>query len=94
MSRQAFFSILILFTDFQPSFCVFSTVNIAKVALASALLAAAVAFPAAPAPYGAPEVYDAAPEAFAYTYGVADDYTNNNFKKEETQDEYGKYLRI
>merc|ERR1712200_244267 len=29
------------------------------------------------------------PEAFAYNYGVADDYTNNNFQKTESQDEYG-----
>ena len=47
--------------------------------------------PAAPAPYGAPEVYDAAPEAFAYQYGVADDYTSTNFKKSENQDEYGTF---
>ena len=56
--------------------------------LASALLAAAAAFPAAPAPYAAP-VYEEAPEAFAYEYGVADDYSKANFKKTETQDAYG-----
>merc|ERR1711970_1228954 len=46
---------------------------------------------AAASPYAPPkhETYDAAPEAFAYQYGVADDYTNTNFKKEENQDAYG-----
>merc|ERR1719513_301351 len=57
-----------------------------KVILASAIVAIA----AAATPYAAkPDPYDAAPEAFAYQYGVADDYTSTNFKKEENQDEYG-----
>jgi len=51
-------------------------------------LAAAAASPAAPG-YGAAPVYEEKPEAFAYNYGVADDYTNNNFQKTESQDEYG-----
>ena len=57
--------------------------------LASALVAAAAAFPAAPAPYGAPAPYEEAPEAFAYEYGVADDYSQANFKKAESQDAAG-----
>merc|ERR1711887_334529 len=67
-------------TDIQPA-------NMFKVILASAIVAIA----AAASPYAPPkhETYDAAPEAFAYQYGVADDYTNTNFKKEESQDEYG-----
>ena len=59
-----------------------------QVILASALVAAAAALPAAPG-YAAAPVYEEKPEAFAYNYGVADDYTNNNFQKTESQDEYG-----
>merc|ERR1712212_207513 len=66
-------------TDNQPA-------NMYKVILASAIVAIA----AAATPYAAkPDPYDAAPEAFAYQYGVADDYSSTNFKKEGNQDEYG-----
>ena len=54
-----------------------------QVILASALLAAAAASPAAPG-YGAAPVYEEKPEAFAYNYGVADDYTNINYQKTYT----------
>merc|ERR1719323_901562 len=59
-----------------------------KVILASALVAAA-ASQYAPAPKYAPAPYDEAPEPFTYEYGVNDDYSGANFKKTESQDEYG-----
>ena len=46
----------------------------------------------APASYGAAPEYvepEAPPQPYAYQYGVADDYSNSNFKKEETQDAGG-----
>ena len=59
-----------------------------QVILACALVAVAASFPSgpvyAPAPYD-----DGAPEAFAYEYGVADDYSKANFKKTESQDSAG-----
>merc|ERR1712086_721927 len=60
-----------------------------KVLIASALIAAAAA--AGPPAYGAPAPYHAAPveklppQPFAYTYGVVDDYSKNNFQKSETK---------
>merc|ERR1712106_189998 len=68
--------------------------NMYKVLIASALIAAAAA--AGPPAYGAPAPYHAAPveklppQPFAYTYGVVDDYSKNNFQKSETQDAEGK----
>merc|ERR1712121_203054 len=38
---------------------------------------------------GAPQPYDEAPEPFTYEYGVADDYSGANFRKTESQDDYG-----
>ena len=64
---------------------------------AAVLLAAASAD--SPPSYGAPPAYHPAPaykaeklppQPFAYEYGVADDYSKNNFKKTETQDAEGK----
>merc|ERR1711862_521938 len=61
--------------------------------------AAALASAAGPPAYGAPAPYHPAPvykeeklppQPFAYEYGVADDYSKNNFKKTETQDAEGK----
>merc|ERR1711955_166627 len=51
----------------------------------------------APGPaYGKPALKYAEPEAppqpYAYQYGVADDYSNSNFKKEESQDANGNVL--
>ena len=61
-----------------------------QVILASALFAAALARPDGPR-YGAAPVYEELPpQPFAYQYGVADDYSKANFRKEETQDNYGK----
>merc|ERR1712021_19186 len=71
-----------------------NTDNMYKVLIASALIAAASA--AGPPAYGAPSPYHAAqveklaPQPFAYTYGVVDDYSKNNFQKSETQDAEGK----
>merc|ERR1711962_210156 len=62
------------------------TVNVYKVILASALVAAAASLPATPY---APQPYDEAPEPFTYEYGVADDYSGANFRKTESQDDYG-----
>merc|ERR1712106_535341 len=68
--------------------------NMYKVLIASALIAAAAA--AGPPAYGAPAPYHAAPveklppQPFAYTCGVVDDYSKNNFQKSETQDAEGK----
>merc|ERR1711962_637908 len=62
------------------------TVNMYKVILASALVAAAASLPATPY---APQPYDEAPEPFTYEYGVADDYSGANFRKTESQDDYG-----
>merc|ERR1739844_58183 len=69
-----------------------------KLLVASALLAAALAD--SPPAYGAPAPYHPAPaykpveklppQPFAYEYGVADDYSKNNFRKTETQDAEGK----
>merc|ERR1711892_1653395 len=71
-----------------------NTDNMYKVLIASALIAAAAAAdpPAygAPAPYHAAPVEKLAPHPFAYTYGVVDDYSKNNFQKSETQDAKGK----
>merc|ERR1712072_294327 len=68
------------------------------VLIASALVAAALAD--SPPAYGAPAPYHPAPaykpveklppQPFAYEYGVADDYSKNNFRKTETQDAEGK----
>ena len=65
--------------------------------VALALVAAVSADGQVPA-YGAP-AYNApvvkyveeklAPQPYAYEYGVADDYSNSNFKKSETQDAGG-----
>jgi hypothetical protein len=73
------------------SYFVFATTFVLhQVVLASALFAAALARPDGPR-YGAAPVYEElAPQPFAYQYGVADDYSKANFKKEETQDNYGK----
>merc|ERR1711928_147203 len=57
-----------------------------KVILASALVAAAASLPTTPY---APQPYDEAPEPFTYEYGVADDYSGANFRKTESQDDYG-----
>merc|ERR1712025_1166030 len=46
----------------------------------------------APSGYGvAPKLVEpeAPPQPYAYQYGVADDYSNSNFKKEEQQDANG-----
>merc|ERR1711892_551836 len=43
-----------------------------------------------PCPYHAAPVEKLAPQPFAYTYGVVDDYSKNNFQKSETQDAEGK----
>merc|ERR1711923_595393 len=68
-----------------------------KLVIASALFAAA--FAAGPPAYGVPAPYHPAPvykeeklppQPFTYEYGVADDYSKNNFKKTETQDAEGK----
>merc|ERR1712018_161519 len=68
-----------------------------KVILASALVAIAaadkvpVAYAPAPA-YHKPAPYveeKLPPQPFAYEYGVADDYSEANFKKSETQDGNG-----
>merc|ERR1712025_70196 len=59
--------------------------------LALAFVASASA--AGPPAYGAPAPYAPVeklpPQPYAYEYGVADDYSKANFKKTETQDEYG-----
>ena len=70
---------------------IFVFIKILQVILASALVAAAVAFPQAPR-YGAPATYveeNLAPQPFAYEYGVNDDYSKANFQKSENQDTYG-----
>merc|ERR1712037_556480 len=66
------------------------TVNMFKVILASALVAAAYA--AAPPAYGPPAPYKEeklAPQPFAYEYGVNDDYSKANFQKSESQNAEG-----
>ena len=54
----------------------------------------ALSYAAGPPAYGAPApVYKEEklpPQPFAYEYGVADDYSKNNFRKTETQDAEGK----
>jgi len=73
-----------------------------KIAIASALVAAAFADspPPPPAPYGPPPAYHKpapyhpkeeklAPQPFAYQYGVKDDYSGADFEKTENQDNYG-----
>merc|ERR1712106_359207 len=71
-----------------------NTLKMYKVLIASALIVAATAAgpPAygAPAPYHAAPVEKLAPQPFAYEYGVADDYSKNNFRKSETQDAEGE----
>merc|ERR1712223_1284975 len=68
-----------------------------KLLVSAALLSAVIADspPAyAPAPaYHAAPAYKGEklpPQPFAYEYGVADDYSKNNFRKTETQDAEGK----
>merc|ERR1712128_276467 len=61
--------------------------------LALTLVASASA--AGPPAYGAPAPYvpvKLPPQPYAYEYGVADDYSKANFKKTESQDEYGNVL--
>jgi hypothetical protein len=43
----------------------------------------------APAPYVEEKL---PPQPYAYEYGVADDYSKANFKKQETQDSYGNVV--
>merc|ERR1712106_113413 len=46
--------------------------------------------PSRPPAYGSPYVEEKLPpQPYAYEYGVADDYSKANFKKAETQDNYG-----
>merc|ERR1712008_598655 len=66
-------------------FCIQTTMF--KLLTAVTLLAVAAA-QYAPAPAYKP-VEKLAPQPYAYEYGVADDYSKNNFKKAETQDAYG-----
>merc|ERR1712128_31737 len=70
------------------------TVNMYKLVVLSALVAAISAQAYAPAPaYPAPGPYKPVeklpPQPYAYEYGVADDYSKVNFKKSETQDSNG-----
>merc|ERR1719431_299328 len=64
-----------------------------KLAIISAVVA--LSYAAGPPAYGAPAPYHPAPaykeeklppQPFAYEYGVADDYSKNNFRKTETLD--------
>merc|ERR1712021_248346 len=58
--------------------------------LALTLVASAAA--AGPPAYGAPAPYAPVklpPQPYAYEYGVSDDYSKANFKKQETQDANG-----
>merc|ERR1712025_1003613 len=73
------------------------TTNMYKLVILSC--AAALACADSPPAYGAPAPYHPAPvykeeklppQPFAYEYGVADDYSKNNFRKTETQDAEGK----
>merc|ERR1711981_1092496 len=71
-------------------------INMFRLAVFAGLVAAAVALPAAPAPYGPPAPYHAphpapaykeeAPKPYAFQYGVADDYSGANFNAQETAD--------
>merc|ERR1712072_1583526 len=74
-----------------------NTLNMYKLAITSAVVA--LSYAAGPPAYGAPAPYHPAPaykeeklppQPFAYEYGVADDYSKNNFRKTETQDAEGK----
>jgi hypothetical protein len=63
-----------------------------QLVLASALFAAALARPDGPR-YGAAPVYEELPpQPFAYQYGVSDDYSKANFNKQESQDNYGRFI--
>merc|ERR1711899_708217 len=73
------------------------SLNMYKLVIISAVVA--LSYAAGPPAYGAPAPYHPAPaykeeklppQPFAYEYGVADDYSKNNFRKTETQDAEGK----
>merc|ERR1712226_1339103 len=63
-----------------------SSVKMMKLISTLALVAAASA-QYAPAPHVVVE--KEVPQPYAYEYGVADDYSNSNFRKTETQDANG-----
>merc|ERR1712008_330061 len=78
-------------------FFIDSCIKMFKLLTAAALMAVIAAD--GPPAYGAPPAYHPAPayapveklppQPYAYEYGVADDYSKANFKKAETQDQYG-----
>merc|ERR1712117_411091 len=66
--------------------------NMKVILIAGFILAMAEAMPQG---YAAPETYPDEPAVYSYTYGVADDYSQNNYGQSESRDGYntqGEYF--